>query len=214
MFPNPKPIFVFYKICFFVLLLLNTSLFGKMNTINGKNSINENSSLESEINLDGTPVIHPPKKFLLEGGVDYSIGSGIGWQPELAGYYDLPGYWQTGFHTRMVFTNAKANYDLLPQVNLEFRKMWVGEEGASPLVNSEYISFSVGSFFGYTFDGYQSWFNPIGSIAMGKYWMPIEKQPFGLDLSLELSRLFTGHLQGFSQLTYVTTCIRVFYIIP
>lgn len=183
-------------------------------------NIDDNSSQESRINLDGTPFIPAKKLWLLEGGVGYSIGSGIGFQPELAAYTDLnnfkylPGVWQGGFHTRVVLEKSESNYDFLPQINLELRKIWLGEEGASPLVNSEYFSFSLGSFFGYTFDGEQSWFNPIGSLAMGKYWMPLEKEPFGLDLSLELSRLFTGHLQGFSQLTYVTTCIRFFYIIP
>lgn len=169
---------------------------------------------EANINLDGTPQTAARKACVLEMGAGYSIGSDLGMQPELAGYLDLPRSWQAGIHARSILEKSQVAYDYLPQVSLEIRKLWLGDEGADPVSNSEYFSLSVGGYFAYSFNGRKTWINPLGSVALGKYWMPVEKLPFGLDLSLELSRFVTGHLQGRSQLVFITTGLKLFYVLP
>ncbi len=173
-----------------------------------------NPAPETAINLDGTPQAAARKAFIPEVGAAYSIGGDLGIQPELAGYLDLPNSWQAGFRARSILEKSRTSYDYLPQVSLELRKLWLGDEGGDPVSNSEYFSLSLGGYLAYSFNGRKTWINPLGALALGKYWMPFENQPYGLDLSLELSRLITGHLLGRSQLVYITTGLRLFYVLP
>jgi hypothetical protein len=166
------------------------------------------------LNVDGTPIPPPRRALVLELGAAYSIGSDLGVQPELASYLDLPNTWQAGLRARSILAKSDSGYDYLPQVSLEIRKLWLEDEGTDPVRNSEYFSMSVGGYFAYDFNGKKTWLKPLGSLALGKYWMPFDNQPYGLDLSMELSRLFFGHLQGRSQLVYITIGLQLFYVLP
>jgi hypothetical protein len=172
------------------------------------------SADEIDLNPDGTPVPKAKKSLIGELGTGYSIGTDLGWQPHLGGYLDLPGTWQAGLHSR--FSNLKASefYDYFPQISLEVRKLWLGDEGADPVRNSEYFSVSIGGFFAYEFNGEKIGLRPLGALSLGKYWMPFDKQPYGLDISLELSRFFAGHLLDHSELVFITTSVAVFYAWP
>jgi hypothetical protein len=189
----------------FLFLFLSTLCFAGLETA---------SASEPTLNLDGTPQTAPRRALVLELGAAYSIGSDLGVQPELASYLDLPKTWQAGFRARSVLAKSDSGYDYLPQVSLEVRKLWLEDEGTDPVRNSEYFSMAVGGYFAYDFNGKKTWLKPLGTLALGKYWMPFDNQPYGLDLSMELSRLFFGHLQGRSQLVYITIGLKTFYVLP
>lgn len=171
-------------------------------------------SQEPDINLDGTPAKAARRSWILELGSEYSIGGNLGWQPQLGGYLDLPSSWQSGLHARIVTMDASGWYDIFPQVSFELRKLWLGDEGADPIRNSEYFEMSVGGFLAYGFNGEKVGVRPLGALALGKYWMPFDNQPFGMDISLELSRCFSGHLPGHSDLVFITTGLALFYVLP
>ena len=69
-------------------------------------------------------------------------------------------------------------------------------------------------FFAYDFNGEKAGPKPYGTLSLGKYWMPFDNQPLGLDLNLELTRYFSGLLPGRTELVYATVGIHVFYVIP
>jgi hypothetical protein len=163
---------------------------------------------------DGTEM--PPVKLstVAEAGSAIPIGSDLGAQPQIGIFRDITDAWQLGFQARVTPGGAKAGYDFLPQMNLVARFLWLGDEGVSQIRNSEYFGFAAGGFFAYNFDGEKAGLKPVASFSLGKYWMPFENQPLGLDLNLELSRYFSGHLPGRSELVYITTGIHLFYVIP
>jgi hypothetical protein len=169
---------------------------------------------EMDINLDGTPAKPSRKAFILAFGAGYSIGSDLGLQPQLGLYRDLPKSWQTGLRLRLATPNSKALYDNLPQISLDFRKLWLGDEGTDPYRNSEYFSLSLGGYLAYEFSGDKIGLSPLGALTLGKYWMPFDESPFGLDIYLELSRLFSGHLLKSSELVFITTGINFIYVLP
>lgn len=172
------------------------------------------SAAEPDINLDGTPVVVARKAVLLEVSGNYSIGSELGWQPQLGGYMDLKKSWQAGLHARLATPNAKTLYDILPEVSLELRKLWLGDEDHEPIRNSEYFSIALGGVMAYAFDGVKTGPRPLAAMAFGKYWMPFDNQPFGLDISLELSRIISGHLRDHTNLVFITTGLALFYVLP
>jgi Cft2 family RNA processing exonuclease len=57
---------------------------------------------------------------------------------------------------------------------------------------------------------------PMGSVSLGKYWMPFDSRPLGLDVSIELMTLKlpffnSGHLAGSSDQVIVTCGANLFY---
>ncbi|MDB5106670.1 MAG: hypothetical protein JWP91_4359 [Fibrobacteres bacterium] len=163
---------------------------------------------------DGTE--RPPAKLstMLEAGTTIAIGSDLGAQPQLGAFRDLTETWQMGIQARVAPGIAHSGYDFLPQVNLATRMLWLGDEDKEPIRNSEYFGLSAGGFFAYNFGGGKAGLKPFGTLSLGKYWMPFDNQPMGLDLNLELTRYFSGHLPGRSELVYITTGIHLFYVVP
>lgn len=169
---------------------------------------------EPDINLDGTPAVAARKSVVLELSGNYSIGNGMGWQPQLGGYLDLVQFWQAGIHARLATMDAKDVYDYLPEISLNLRKLWLGDEGPDPIRNSEYFCMSLGGVMAYEFSGERIGPRPLAAIAFGKYWMPFDNQPFGLDISLELARLLSGHIRDHTNLMFLTTGVALFYVLP
>ena len=170
---------------------------------------------EVELNLeDGSPVAKPRKAFMLNAGMGYSIGNSLGLQPQLGGYLDLPKSWQAGLKIRLVTSNTVDLYDYFPQTSLDIRKSWLGDEGSDPVRNSEYFGLSIGGYLAYGFGGEKIGLRPLGAIELGKYWMPFDNLPFGMDISLELSRFFSGHLGDRAELVFITTSLSCFYVLP
>ncbi|HKP98281.1 MAG TPA: hypothetical protein VJ385_21295 [Fibrobacteria bacterium] len=167
-----------------------------------------------EYNPDGSEA--PPIRLstIVEAGAAVAVGSDLGTQPQLGCFRDLPGSWQLGLQVRLDPADAIAGYDFLPQVNLGLRKLWLGDEDTEPIRNSEYFGLSLGGFFAYNFDGKEAGLKPFGTLSLGKYWMPFDNRPFGLDLNLELTRYLSGHLPGRSETTYVTLGLHLFYQLP
>ncbi|GEM_PF-2317805 len=163
---------------------------------------------------DGTEKPPAKRSTFLELGSTIAIGSDLGAQPQLGLFHDLTDTWQVGLQARVAPGGGESGYDFLPQVNLSVRMLWLGDEEGMPIRNSEYFGASGGGFFAYNFDGEKAGLKPFGTLSLGKYWMPFDNQPLGLDLNLELTRYFSGHLPGRSQLVFITLGIHLFYVIP
>jgi hypothetical protein len=163
---------------------------------------------------DGTE--RPPVKLstLVEGGSTIAIASTLGAQPQIGAFRDLSQNLQVGLQIRTVTGGGSTGYDFLPQVDVSLRTLWLGDEFAEPVRNSEYFGLSAGMFFAYDFDGKKAGPRPYGTLSLGKYWMPFDNQPLGLDLNLELTRYFSGLLPERTELVYATVGIHVFYVIP
>ncbi len=151
---------------------------------------------------------------MVEGGVALPIGSDLGFIPQLGCYRDLPGAWQLGLQARIRPQDAVTSYDFLPQAGLNLRKLWLGDEDAEPIRNSEYFGLTIGGYFAYDFEGVKAGMKPYGTLTLGKYWMPFDTQPFGLDLALDMTRFLGGHLPGRSELVIITIGANFFYILP
>jgi hypothetical protein len=158
--------------------------------------------------------IKPRLSTMIEGGAAFSIGSDLGLLPQLGCYRDLPHSWQAGLQARVHPRDAKAGYDYLPQIGLNVRKLWLGDEDGEPIRNSEYFGLALGGFFAYDFEGARAGLKPFGTLSLGKYWMPFDNQPFGLDLNLDLTRYISGHLPGRSELVFITLGVNFFYVLP
>ena len=169
---------------------------------------------EGDLAADGTE--KPPAKLstLIEGGSSLDIGSSLGALPQIGAFRDLSETWQLGLQARMSPGGASSAYAFLPQISLGMRMLWLGDEDAQPVRNSEYFGMAGGGYFAYNFDGEEAGLRPFGTLSLGKYWMPFDNQPLGLDLNLELTRYFSGHLPGHSELVYITFGIQLFYAIP
>jgi hypothetical protein len=165
---------------------------------------------------DGSDAPKSAGKGILEAGTAMPIGSDFGFQPQFGGYLDFARSWQAGLQLRFSPSHASEAYDHLPQASVHIRKVWYGDgEGdVAAIRNSEYFGLAVGGFFGYGFDGEKSGLNPFGNLALGKYWMPFDELPYGLDLSIELTRYVTGHLPGRTVQVFIATGINVFYLLP
>ena len=163
---------------------------------------------------DGTE--RPPVRLstLAEGGSTLAIASTLGAQPQVGIFRDLSRNLQAGFQVRTVTGGGSTGYDFLPQMDVSLRTLWLGDEFAEPVRNSEYFGLSAGMFFAYDFDGKKSGPRPYGTLSLGKYWMPFDNQPLGLDLNLELTRYFSGLLPGRTELVYAKVGLHVFYVIP
>jgi hypothetical protein len=170
--------------------------------------------------LDGLqdgPDRRPEKAFhLLEAGTGYAIASKLGLLPQGGYFRDLPGAWQAGARARVVPNGAESAYDFLPMVDVGLRKLWLGDEDAAAIRNSEYFGASLGAYFAYDFKGDRDGLRPMGSLTLGKYWMPIDARPWGLDLNLDLTTLklpflTSGHLTGHSEQVVVTVALNFFY---
>jgi hypothetical protein len=172
------------------------------------------SASEDGLAADGTE--RPPAKpsTIVEAGSAIPIGSDLGAQPQIGGFRDLNDHWQAGIQARVTPGGGSSGYAFLPQVNLSMRMLWLGDEYAEPVRNSEYFGISGGGFFAYNFDGEKAGLRPFGTLSLGKYWMPFDNQPLGLDLNLELMRYFSGHLPGRSELVFITMGIHLFYVVP
>jgi hypothetical protein len=156
---------------------------------------------------------------LAEAGYAFAIGSKLGSLPQIGCFRDLPDSWQAGIQARIVPQGAGTGYDYLPLANLTVRKLWLGDEASDPIRNSEYFGLSLGAYFGYDFGGKRDGMRPMGSVSLGKFWMPFASQPVGLDLSLDLTTLklpffASGHLAGSSDQVIVTCGASLFYAIP
>ena len=151
---------------------------------------------------------------LVEAGPVIAIASSLGLQPQIGIFRDLPHFLQAGIQARIAFTGESEGYDILPQVDVSIRKLWPGDEDAKPIGNSEYFGVSIGGFFAYDFKGQKAGLEPYGTLSLGKYWMPFDNLPFGLDLNLELTRYFSGRLPGRTELVFITTGVHLFYVLP
>ncbi|MEO7426784.1 MAG: hypothetical protein ABI036_16480 [Fibrobacteria bacterium] len=151
---------------------------------------------------------------IIAAGASVAIGSDLGTQPQLGCFRDLPGAWQVGLQVRFALAEAERGYDYRPITDISFRKLWLSDEDTHPIRNSEYVGLSVGGYFAYDFGGNQIGLKPFGTVDLGKYWMPFDNSPLGLDLNLELTRYLTGHLPNRSETAYVTLGLHVFYLIP
>jgi hypothetical protein len=151
---------------------------------------------------------------IVAGGASIAIGSDLGTQPQLGCFRDLPGSWQVGLQVRFAPAGAERGYDYRPLTNVSFRKLWLGDEDTQPIRNSEYFGLSLGGYFAYDFGGNQIGLKPFGTVDLGKYWMPFDNRPFGLDLNLELTRYLTGHLPNRSETAYLTLGLHLFYLVP
>jgi hypothetical protein len=163
---------------------------------------------------DGTEKAPIKASTFIELGSTIAIASDLGAQPQLGVFRDLSDTWQVGLQSKIVPGGGESTYDFLPQANLSVRMLWLGDDDGIPMRNSEYFGLSGGGFFAYNFKGEQSGLKPYGTLSLGKYWMPFENQPLGLDLNLELTRYFYGHLPGRSELVYISTGIHLFYVLP
>ncbi len=151
------------------------------------------------------------KSRLLHVGTVWSVNSDLGWQPQLGVLFDLPLSMQLGAHVRIIPNQASETYEFLPQTVLEFRKLWLSDEGIDPFRNSEYFSVTFGGFFAYDFSGKRLGLRPLGSFCIGKYWVPFENKPWGFDFSLELTRLFSGHLPHRPELEFINLGVNLFF---
>jgi hypothetical protein len=169
---------------------------------------------EGDLAADGTEKPPPKLSTLIEGGSSIAIASDLGALPQIGVFRDLSETWQVGLQARMSPGGATSGYDFLPQMSLGVRMLWLGDEDVQPVRNSEYFGIAGGGFFAYNFDGEEAGMRPYGTLSLGKYWMPFDNQPLGLDLNLELTRYFSGHLPGRSELVYITCGVQLFYVIP
>jgi hypothetical protein len=167
-----------------------------------------------DLNPDGTEARKPALSSVFEIGTAASIGSDLGFQPQLTGFRDLPKAWQAGLQARIASKGAVRGYDYLPQMGLSLRKLWLGDGDSASVRNAEYFGMSLGGFFAYNFDGEEAGLKPFGSVSIGKYWMPLSGSPLGLDLNLELTRYLSGHLPYRSQTTYVNLGLHLLYRLP
>jgi hypothetical protein len=154
------------------------------------------------------------KVFLAAGGLEFPIVGGEHAQPQLAGYMDLPMELQAGIKLRLDLLSARSPYDHIPQGALHLRKIWLSDQDTSSVRNSEYISISAGAYAAYDFKGDRIGARPFGGVTLGKYWMPFEALPYGLDLSLELTRYFLGHPPNIPVNHFLSASVNVFAVLP
>jgi len=160
---------------------------------------------------------HKERMFtLLEAGSGFAIGSKLGSLPQLGVFRDLPGAWQAGAQARFAIGPARTAYDYRPLASISLRKLWLGDEDTVPIRNSEYFGIALGVYYAYDFDGERLGARPLGSISLGKYWMPFESHPLGLDLNLDMTSLklpflASGHMSGQSEQVIVTFAVNLFY---
>ena len=164
--------------------------------------------------LDGESPAKTKLSTMIEFGAALAVGSDLGLVPQLGCYRDLPGAWQLGLQARVNPQDAQTGYDYLPQAALNLRKLWLGDEDSAPIRNSEYFGIAFGGYFAYDFEGSRAGLKPYGTLSLGKYWMPFDTQPFGLDLALDLTRFISGHLPGRSELVFITIGANFFYVFP
>lgn len=156
---------------------------------------------------------------LVEAGSALAIGSRLGSLPQLGAYKDLPGAWQAGAQARFAIGSARIGYDYLPLASVSLRKLWVGDEESVPIRNAEYFGIALGAYPAYDFDGARAGMRPLGALTLGKYWMPFESHPLGLDLNLDLTTLKlplfpSGHLSGHAEQVIVSCALNLFYAFP
>ena len=156
------------------------------------------------------PVRHPVA--FISGGMDAGLGEKLLWQPQVGAYLDVPWDLQLGLQIRSDLA-ADERYDWLPQIGLQLRKLWLGDEDKLSVENSEYFCATVGGYFAYDFGGVHSGLRPFGSVTGGKYWMPFAGMPAGLDLYLGYTRYFMGHLPGKSSVDFISGGINVFRVL-
>ncbi len=159
------------------------------------------------------------KETLAEAGAAVAVGSRMGSLPRIAFYRDLPKAWQWGAEAKMALRSAEAAYDYLPLLGVSLRKLWLGDGDTASIRNSEFIGFTLGTYFAYDFQGDRDGPRPMAAVSIGKYWMPFENRPLGLDLTLDLMTLklpflTSGHLSGQSDQVVVTFGLNLFYAFP
>lgn len=156
---------------------------------------------------------------LIEAGSQFGIAADLGALPHLACFRDLPHAWQAGVQARMAPALARTAYDYLPLMSVSLRKLWLGDEEIAPIRNSEYFGVGLGAYFAYDFQGGRGGPRPFGTLSLGKYWMPFEGRPLGIDLDLDLTTLKlplapSGHLSGRSEQVFITCGLNLFYAFP
>ena len=163
---------------------------------------------------DETDASRDKRFLLLEAGSAVDVGGDLGLIPQIGIFQDLSGAWQVGGQARVAAQASHSAYDYLPQASVSVRKLWLGDEDAIPIRNSEYFSATAGGFFAHDFTGKTIGLRPYVMFSLGKYWMPFEARPLGLDLSVDLTRYLAGYVSIFSRSTYITLGANVFYAIP
>jgi hypothetical protein len=143
--------------------------------------------------------------------------------PHIGSYYEFGRSWQAGLEVRSWIANLDEAYDLIPEVNLRLRKLWLGSEERESLRNSEYVDLAVGMYPAYQFLSFDQILvgrneprigpRPQVLLSLGKYWMPLASLPGGLNLSLTLGHFFLGHPPGYPHAEVLTAAFSLFYII-
>lgn len=169
---------------------------------------------EPESYLDPSPEANRKRAAMVAGGLEFPISGSQGVQPQLSGYLDIPRNLQIGFKTRVDPREARTGYDYIPQLGIHLRQLWLSDQDSSSLESSEYVSLVVGGYMAYDFDGKQAGLKPFGAIALGKYWMPFDNAPYGLDFCLEITRYFDGHPPNKPRNHFLSTGVNLFYVIP
>lgn len=160
--------------------------------------------------LPFSPESRRRRALIAAAGAEFPISGSQGVQPQLAGYLDLPFSLQAGLKARFTLEGAASDYDYIPQVALHLRRLWLSDQDSSTVGNSEYGAVIVGGYPAYDFVGERSGARPFLSLAIGKYWMPFENAPYGLDFSLEITRFIDGHPPGNSRVSFLTCGLNLF----
>lgn len=169
---------------------------------------------DPESYLDPSPESRRKRVALVGGGLEFPVVGSQGDQPHLACYLDLPRALQLGLKARFDPGMAEEDYDYLPQVGLHIRQLWLNDQDSSTVRNSEYITLVIGTYFAYDFLGEPSGAKPFLAFALGKYWMPFNNRPFGLDFCLEITRYFDGHPPHKPRNHFLTVGVSLFRAIP
>lgn len=151
---------------------------------------------------------------LVMGGARIPVVGGGSLQPQLAGYVDLPLNLQLGLEATVGTGSGETGYDYLPRTGLHLRQLWLSDQDTSSIRDSEHISVVAGAYPAYDFKGDRVGPRPYGAIHLGKYWMPFDDKPYGLDFSLELTRYFLGHPPGLSRVHHLGAGVNLFVALP
>ena len=164
--------------------------------------------------LDPSLEVARKRAAIVAGGLEFPISGSQGVQPQLSGYLDIPRNMQLGIKARVDLREARTGYDYIPQVGLHLRQLWLSDQDSSSVENSEYLSLVVGGYMAYDFQGLQSGLKPFGAVALGKYWIPFDNAPYGLDFCLEITRYFDGHPPSKPRNHFLSAGVNLFYLLP
>ncbi len=101
--------------------------------------------------------------------------------------------WQASLHATLEKRKGVDGLNAISGIGLHILRIWFDESNEHPLENSEFLFAAFNLHHNYQES--LGHLRPQLGLGLGKYWKPFDNIPLGLDLQVELSRVFFGVLR-------------------